>query len=108
MVLALLFSLLTFSNYSVNVNTAQANPVFQTEWVKQKDQQQTVKTTCKPISVRPQLNQAAIEVEFSRTVRLRLSLLEKSFCVAYTNPIFLIQKFTSNYPSEEENNSTIG
>ncbi|RQO68352.1 hypothetical protein DBR40_20635 [Pedobacter sp. KBW01] len=108
MVLALFFSLLTFSNYGVNAKKTPSNPIFQTEWVKLNNLQQAVKLTFKPISVKPQLNQAAIEVEFSRTVRLRLSLLKKLFCANFTNPIFLIQKRTPNYHSEAENNNPVG
>lgn len=104
MVLALFFSLLTFSNYGVNAKTVQSNPVFQTEWVKQKAQQQAVKTTFTPTKAQRQLNTAVIEVEYSRLVKLRLSQLQKMFNAAFINPIFLIQKFNSNYPSEEGNN----
>lgn len=104
MVLALFFSLFTFSNYGVNVKTVQSNPVFQTEWVKQKAQQQAVKTTLTTTKAKRQLNTAVIEIECSRLVKLRLSQLQKLFNAAFTNPIFLVQKFTSNYPSEEGNN----
>lgn len=106
MVLALFFSLLTFSNYGVPAKNAQSNPIFQTEWVTQNRLQQAVKITFKPISVSPQLNQTAIEVEFSRIVRLRLSLLKKSFCATFINPNFLIQKFTSSYQKEKRETIT--